>query len=447
MSTSPPDATVAGESTPEDRAAQEAAAGTSPAVEKALLGGNELVANSFREYVIGAAKRVRAGESGVLPVVAGVILIVIIFQTQDSKFLSTGNLTNLIEQSGVYILLGMAEVFVLLLGEIDLSVGFVAGVGATITAELATPPHNVNWFLAVLAGLAVCALIGLLQGLLITRLGLPSFVVTLGGLLGWGGFLLYLIETDKAATGGSIAVTSNVLNDIVNGFMSTTAGWIVMVAVVAAFAVLSLLQSRRRRLSGLVTPPLALTFLKIGTIAIAGVVLVLVCNANRSFGLGKLEGVPWVVPMMLVVLVVYSMLLGRTRFGRYLYAIGGNAEAARRAGISLNNIRLLAFVLCSFTAGLGGMIYLSQLGSVSSDVPGGNLVLYAIAAAVIGGTSLFGGRGKMIHAVLGGIVITTIYNGMSLIQIGPAGQQMVIALVLLAAVIVDAVARRGRDAK
>jgi D-xylose transport system permease protein len=213
---------------------------------------------------------------------------------------------------------------------------------------------------------------------------------------------------------------------------------------VGIYAALTIYQTQRRRRSGLVTPPLALTVLKIVAIAVAGVVLVLVCNKNRGFGLTKLVGVPWIVPVLLVVLVVYSMLLGRMRFGRYLYAIGGNAEAARRAGISLNNVRLAAFVLCSLTAGLAGMVYLSQLGSISNDIAGGNLVLYGIAAAVIGGTSLFGGRGKMSHAVLGGVVITTIYNGMGLIQIGPAGQSMVIALVLLAAVTVDAVARRGR---
>jgi D-xylose transport system permease protein len=447
MSTSPPDATVSGDAAPEDRAGLTPAETDAAVANEALLGGNELVANSFGEYVRGLGSRIRGGDSGALPVVIGLLIIVVIFQTKDSKFLSTGNLTNLIEQAGVFVLLGMAEVFVLLLGEIDLSTGFVAAVGASVTGELATTPHNVNWFLAVLAGLAVCVLIGLLQGLLITRLGLPSFVVTLAGLLGWAGFLLYLIQADKAATGGSIAVTSNVLNDLVNGFMSTTAGWVVLAVVVVVFAAVSLAQNQRRRSSGLVTPPVALIVVKIAAIAVAGVVLVLVCNANRGFNDTKLEGVPWVVPLLLGVLVIYSILLGRTRFGRYLYAIGGNAEAARRAGISLNNIRLAAFVLCSFTAGLAGMVYLSQLGSVSSDVPGGNLVLYAIAAAVIGGTSLFGGRGKMIHALLGGVVITTIYNGMSLIQIGSAGQQMVIALVLLAAVVVDAVARRGRDAR
>ncbi len=412
----------------------------------AVLGGNELVADTLGEYLTAQWKRIKGGESGALPVIIGLIIIVAIFQTQNSHFLSSGNLVNLIEQSGIFVLLGMAEVFVLLLGEIDLSVGYVAGVGAAITGELATTPHNVNWFLAVLAGLAACAAIGLIQGLLITRLGLPSFVVTLGGLLGWQGFVLWLIQKDKNAPGGSIPVTSNVLNDIVNGSMSVTAGWIVMVLAVAAFALLTLNQTRRRRAAGLVTPPLSLTAIKIALVAIAGVVVMLICSRNRGLGLITLKGAPWIAPLLVVVLVIYSLLLGRMRFGRYIYAIGGNAEAARRAGISLNTIRLLAFVLCSFTAGVAGMVYLSFQGSMSADIPGGDFVLYAVAAAVIGGVSLFGGRGRMSGALIGGVVLATIFNGMGLIQIGAAGQDMVIALVLLAAVTVDAIARRGRSA-
>jgi D-xylose transport system permease protein len=444
MPTPPSDADVASTHLPEDRPADDVDLTAAAVDDQAQI--LDPASASLSDYFHTFLKRVRNGDSGALPVVVGLLVIVIIFQTQNSKFLSTGNLTNLLEQSGVFILLGMAEVFVLLLGEIDLSVGFVGAFGATVTAELATNPHNVNWAVAIIVGLAVCAVIGAFQGLLITRLGLPSFIVTLAGLLGWEGALLYIIQHDKYATGGTVSVTSDVINDIVNGSMSPTAGWIVMILSVVAFAAVSLLREQRRRASGLVTPPIALTWLKITAVAIAGVLLVLVCNANRGLGFTKLEGVPWIVPIILVILVVYSILLGRMRFGRYLYAIGGNAEAARRAGINLNRIRLLAFVLCSATAGMGGIVYLSTLGSISSGVDGGNLVLYAVAAAVIGGTSLFGGRGKMIHAVLGGLIIATIYNGMGLIGLSAAAQLMVTALVLLAAVTVDALARRGRTA-
>jgi D-xylose transport system permease protein len=446
MSTSPPDAAVAGESTPPDDGGVESPDDASAAADRILLGGNELVANSLREYLGATYKRIRSGESGVLPVVVGLIIIVVIFQTQNSKFLSAGNLTNLLQQGGVFVMLAMAEIFVLLLGEIDLSVGFVGAVGAAITAEMVNPPHNVSWILAILAGLAACALIGIIQGVVITQLGLPSFVVTLAGLLFWGGFLLFFITHDTHASGGTIQIAdTGVINDIVNGSLSPSAGWIVMIAAVAAFAVMRTLGDRRRRSNGLVVAPYALTALKVAGMAVAGVILVVVCNHNRGRGVFVLRGVPWVVPIVAVIVVGYTFLLGRTRFGRYLYAIGGNAEASRRAGISLKTIKTLAFMLTSFTAGLGFVIYLSQLGSISTGVGGANYVLYAVAAAVIGGTSLFGGRGKMIHAVLGGVVITTIYNGMGLIQLGPAAQSMVIALVLLAAVIVDAVARRGRS--
>jgi D-xylose transport system permease protein len=416
---------------------------------RATVGANELVADTFGEYLVGQWKKIKGGDSGALPVIVGLVLIVVIFQIENSKFLTTGNLVNLIEQSGVFVMLGMAEVFVLLLGEIDLSTGFVAGFGAAITGELVAEPHNFNWFLAVLIGVAVCAAIGLVQGLIITKLGLPSFVVTLAGYLGVSGLLLYFLQHDKQATGGSIALpinhNGNIINDFVNGSMSDTVGWIVMIVLVAVYAALNLLRQARRRSTGLVAPPVTLLLVKIALVAAGGIAIVIISNHNRGFNGTHLSGVPWIAPIILGVLVVYSVLLGRMRFGRYLYAIGGNAEAARRAGISLTRIRVLAFVLCSFTAGMAGMVYLSQQGSIGADIPGGQYVLYAVAAAVIGGTSLFGGRGKMSQAVLGGIVITTIYNGMGLINIGTAGQEMVIALVLLAAVTVDAVARRGRS--
>jgi D-xylose transport system permease protein len=240
MSSSPPDATIAGEATPEDGSGIESPDAVSPTADHAALAGNELVAKSFGEYVRGVMKTIRTGDSGVLPVVIGLIIIVVIFQTQNSKFLSAGNLTNLLQQGGVFVMLAMAEIFVLLLGEVDLSIGFVGAVGAAITAEMVNPPHNVPWILAIIAGLAACALIGLIQGNIITQLGLPSFVVTLAGLLFWGGFLLYLITHDTHASGGTIQMPdSGVINDIVYGSLSPLAGWIVMIAAVGGHAATS----------------------------------------------------------------------------------------------------------------------------------------------------------------------------------------------------------------
>jgi D-xylose transport system permease protein len=397
--------------------------------------------STFAQYVVAWAKRIRYGESGVLPVVGGLILLVIIFQVKDSVFLSAGNLTNLLVQGSVFILLAMAEVWVLILGEIDLSAGYNAGVGAVITAILASPQHNFPWWLAIAIGMAATAAIGAVWAVIVIRLHIPSFVVTLAGLLALQGLLLYLVNL--YGSGGTIRITSSVLNDITNGNLTPTAGWIVGVASVALFAAYTLIRDGSRRRGGLVAPPMAITLLKVAAVAAAVVALVLICNTNRGV-LVTLQGVPYVVPVIAGFLVVYSFILSRTRFGRYQYAIGGNAEAARRGGVSLGWNRLWAFVLTGFTAGAAGIVYASRLGSISNNIDGGQLVLYTVAAAVIGGASLFGGRGKMVHALLGGLVIATIYNGMGLLGLAASYQYMVTALVLLAAVTIDALARRGR---
>jgi D-xylose transport system permease protein len=402
---------------------------------------------SLGAYLRSARTQLKNGEVGVLPVLAGLVLLVIIFQVQDSAFLSAGNLTNLMVQGAVFILLGMAEVFVLVLGEIDLSTGYVAGIGAVITCELASPQHNLPWWVSILAGLAATTAIGALQGTLITRLQLPSFVVTLAGLLGWEGVLIYLIQHAGGNNGGTIPISNNILNDIVNGNLSTAAGWIVMGVIVVTFSFFIFRRDAYRRSEGLTASPLVLTLIKIALLAVVGVGVILICNHNRGSAILPLHGVPWVVLVVLATLGIWTFLLGRTRYGRYLYAIGGNAEAARRAGVNLTRVRTAAFALSGLTSGAAGIIYASRLGSISTDIDGGTLVLYAVAAAVIGGASLFGGRGKMVHALLGGIVIAAIYNGMGLLGLGAAEQDMVTALVLIAAVTVDAVARRGRTTR
>jgi D-xylose transport system permease protein len=399
----------------------------------------EVGASSLGGYLRAWFVRLRAGESGVLPVIVGMFVISIIFQSLNSNFLTAGNLVNLLVQGAVFMMLAMAEVFALLLGEIDLSAGFVAGVSGVITAELLTTAHGSwPWWAAILAALAVCAAIGLLHGTLITRIGLPSFVVTLAGLLGWQGVMLSIL-----GNGGTLPIQDKVVNDIANANLTPAVSWIVMIALVALYGLTTWRKDARRRASGLVAPPATVAIVKIVGVAVAGVLLVLVCNADRGV-LTPIRGVPWVVLIVLGVVTMWSILLLRTRFGRHVYAIGGNAEAARRSGIRLARVRTLCFVLASFTAGMAGIIFASRLRSVSTNLDGGTLVLYAVAAAVIGGTSLFGGRGKAIHAVLGGIVIASIDNGMGLQGYSAASKNIVTAIVLIAAVTIDAVARRGR---
>jgi D-xylose transport system permease protein len=429
---------------PEHGAVTTESAPPSPEDVAASAAPPELLAGSVTEYARIWLSRIRSGESGALPVIVGLVVIVLIFQAKSSLFLSAGNLVNLMTQAAFIITLGMAEVFVLLLGEIDLAAGYTAGCGAVIALWLLA--LNYPWWVAVLAALAATTAYGALQGIIITRLRLPSFVVTLAGFLGLSGALLFLISASgNIGNGGSIILHNTVINDIESGYLTPVASWIVMIVLVALAGALQFLRDRRRRVSGLVAPPVSITLLKIAVMAIAGVVVVLVANTNRAVtAASTLSGLPWVVLIVLAILVGYTVLLGRTRFGRYVYAIGGNAEAARRAGINVNRIKVIAFALTGLTAGITGIILASYLGSISSNINGGQNVLNAVAAAVIGGTSLFGGRGKMLHAVLGGLVVGAIANGLQLLALGAPAQLMWTALVLLAAVTVDALTRRGR---
>jgi len=395
-------------------------------------------ADTAGAYLRASLVRIKGGETGILPVVGGLLLVSILFQSLNNHFLTAGNLVNLLVQAAVFSLLAMGEVFALLLGEIDLSAGFVAGLSAVVMAELVQPSVGWPWWAAIGAALVVCAVVGALQGSLITRIGLPSFVVTLSGLLFWQGVMLYIL-----GDGGSILIQDNVINDIGSGTLTRLAGWVVMLLVVGVFAMQTWRRDLRRRGAGLMAPPQSLTIAKILGVLLAGVLLVLLCNADRGFFV-PVFGVPWVILLVFAVVALWTFVLGRLKFGRYIYAIGGNAEAARRAGINLKMIRTTAFMLCSFTAGIAGVVYASRLRSISTALDGGTLVLYSVAAAVIGGTSLFGGRGKAMHGVIGGIVIAAIDNGMGLLGFSAAAKFIVTALVLLIAVTLDAVARRNR---
>ena len=424
-----------------DTGAQDEAMTAAAARKAELALPPDIAADSISGYLRASLARVKGGESGVLPVVGGLLLISILFQSLNSNFLTAGNLVNLLVQSAVFSLLAMAEVFVLLLGEIDLSVGFVAGVSGAFMATRISPAHDWPWPLAVAVALLICAGIGLLQGTIITRIGLPSFVVTLAGFLFWQGELLRIL-----GSGGSQPINNQAINDIASRAFTPTVGWILMLVLVGLYGGLVWRRdveapqgwAGRATAAGDAAQDRGCAGgrRRVGA-ALQYRIAAYSCRSGAC---------PWVVLLVLGVLVIWTFLLGRTKLGRYIYAIGGNAEAARRAGVDVMGVRTLAFVLCSFTAGIAGIVYASRLQSISTAVDGGTLVLYAVAAAVIGGTSLFGGRGKAVHGVLGGIVIAAIDNGMGLVGFTASAQYMVTALVLLAAVIIDALSRRGRVA-
>jgi D-xylose transport system permease protein len=412
----------------------------------------EIVAQSLGEYLRAWLVRIRSGDSGVLPVILGLIIITLVFQaiSPHHVFLSAVNVVNLFQQSAVFMVLAMAEGFALLLGEIDLSVGYVAAVGGVIGVQLVQPATTKwPWWGAIIAALAVCAAIGAWQGTLISRLRLPSLIVTLAGLLIFNGVMLILLLLGPFS-GYPLLAGSNpnvqVLYKLMWGSIDPTISWIAAGVVVGGLSLALWLSDARRRRSGLVAPPASLTLIKIVLIVAVAIAVVAICNINRA-NTGTLEGVPWAIPIVLAVYGAWALLLQRTRFGRYVYAIGGNPEAARRAGINLGRVRTWSFVLVAFTAGIAGLLYASYLGGMSNNVNGGQLVLYAVAAAVIGGTSLFGGRGKPIHGILGGLVIGSIYNGMYLLSLDVQWEFIVTGFVLLVAVTIDALSRRGAIAR
>jgi D-xylose transport system permease protein len=385
---------------------------------------------SFARQRVGA---LREGELGSIPIVVGIIVIAIYFQARNSNFLTAGNFVNLIAQMAAIMIIGTGIVFVLLLGEIDLSVGYVSGMGGVITALLLEPGKNVPTSVAVALGIGTGIAIGLLQGFFVARVGVPSFVVTLAGLLGWNGVLLQIIGSS-----GTIVIQNTFVNGIANQYMSHGLAWIVAILAVAAYAFRALANVYRRREAGLPNDPWAFVIGRIVVIAVAAIATVVIANSDR--------GLPYVTLIMLGTYVVWAFVAERTRFGRHIYAVGGNAEAARRAGINVANIKIAVFAISGGMAAIGGIVLASRLSSVDTSTGGGTILLYSIAAAVIGGTSLFGGRGTIKSAFLGAIVITMIDNGLGLLNVSAGTKYIVTALVLLAAVTLDSLSRRGRVA-
>jgi D-xylose transport system permease protein len=395
------------------------------------------------DYVRTLGTRLMTGESGMLPVIVALVLIAIVFQVENSKYLSAGNIVNIFAYSSIYIMFGIAETFSLLLSEIDLSIAAVGFVGAMIMTELMTYPNNWPWWVAVVVALGACALIGAIQGAIITRLRIPSFVVTLAGYLGWFGFLIFITNLDRAAVGGVLSIpSSNPIWGLVNKQMNPAAGWIVLAAAVAAFGVYAWARDARRRFQKLSAPPRSITALEIAGVAAGGALVVWICNLNRGTAFAVQRGVPYFVPVVVVIVAAWTILAGRTRFGRYVYAIGANPEAARRAGINVSRIRTAAFMMGSLTACFAGILFASRQYSMSITVTAGSFTLLGVAAAVIGGTSLFGGRGKPAYAVPGGLTVAALYFGLYLLGVSADGTYMAIAVMLVAAAAVDTLVRR-----
>jgi D-xylose transport system permease protein len=404
----------------------------------------ELLAQSLGQYLRAWWLRVRGGDSGVLPVVLAIVVVAVSFQVANSKFLSSQNLVNLFEQSTVYMVLAMAEIFALLLAEIDLSVGLVMALGSVVVAELVQPGRDWPWWAAIIVALLACAAFGAIQGWLVAKLKMPSFIVTLGGLLILEGVAIIFLGGALVSIGNSHYTNEVVLYDIFYGRFDPVVSWILLAVLVGAAGAGLWLRDTRKRRNGLETPPRSLTAMKIVLMAVAGIAVVAICNVNRAH-FGTIEGVPYIILIVLVVLVAWTVLLQRTRFGRYVYAIGGNAEAARRAGVSLPTVRIWGFVLAALTSGIAGVLFASWQVSLTTNIikTANSYVLLAVAAAVIGGTSLFGGRGKTIHGVLGGLVIGGIYNGLYLLGVSSQWIDVVVAAVLLAAATIDVLSRRG----
>ena len=384
--------------------------------------------------------RLRRGDSGMVPILIGTVLLAGYFEVRSSAFLTVGNLNNLFIQAAVFVLLGMAEIWLLLLGEIDLSLGFVAALSGATGVILTDTQFHWPWYSAVAVAMLLSMALGSLTGLAVIRLRLPSFIVSLALQIILLGFLLDV--TDSQGVGGTISITNTFLHDLVYGQLSKIWTVVAIVATVAAIVGQSFWRNVSRKKRGLETAPTVLLGMRAFFVVVCGGVAVWLFDANRGHFIA-IEGMPWAIVIVGGVLALSTFILNRTKAGRYIYAIGGNQEAARRAGIRVDAYRLLAFALAGLTAGIAGLLYVSNLNGVNNAVPGGTLVLYAVASAVIGGTSLFGGRGKMVHALIGGTIIAMIYNGMALLSTTAYMQYIATGLVLLAAVTVDKSAGRG----
>jgi D-xylose transport system permease protein len=403
------------------------------------LGPATSTSQSLGEVMSDYRARLKGGDVGALPALAGVIVLVLVFTFMSgTKFTNAFNFSNLILQGSATAVFAMGLVFVLLLGEIDLSAGYTGGVTAGIVGKLMND-HGVNWALAIVLGILCGALIGLSIGLLVAKLGVPSFVVTLAYFLGLQGVLLLL-----TGAGGTIPYRDDHVLAIMNKNLPLWLGWTLAVVTVVAYAVAGFLRRLNRARAGLPTPTLLVWVIKTVSFAIIVFAATAYLSKERSRNafIASLKGVPIALPIVLLLLVVLTFALTRTAWGRHVYAVGGNAEAARRAGISVAQVKISCFMVCSSMATIGGIMLASRTNSVNPQTGGSDTLLYAVGAAVIGGTSLFGGKGRPLDGLIGAMVVTVIVNGMTL-QGQPQGRvYMITGAVLLLAASVDAISRR-----
>jgi D-xylose transport system permease protein len=380
---------------------------------------------------------IRSGNLGVLPIVLALVGIIVFFSIQATNFFTAENFGNVIIQMAGTTMLAYGVVFVLLLGEIDLSISYVAGIGALTVAELQRPGSGpgLSGLIAMPLAIVACALIGATQGSIVAKIGVPSFVVTLAGFLIWQGVIVYRLQLP-----GSIIIQDRWINYTGSYYFSHIAGWLIAGIVAGGYALGALAGVIGKVRAGLAVPNWGLIVAKVAGLAVACFGTVAICN--HASVQGTPLGLPLAAVIIVLFLVVLTYLARRTTFGRHVYAVGGNAEAARRAGISVPRIRILVFMISSVMAAIGGIILAANVNSVDTNFGGGTLLLDAISAAVIGGTSLFGGRGEIRNAFLGGAVIATVSNGLNTANYNPGTIYIVTGSILLLAVTLDTVARR-----
>lgn len=450
--------------------------------------GIDTTSRSAGETVRDYFNRVRGGQLGALPALGALLLLILLFTGLSGDFLTVGNLANLLQQGAGNTIIAIGLVFVLLLGEIDLSAGTASGVTASVLALHFVGKGNLLgqmggpvfyafiaalavavvlavlmriWPGAVLSGLGIVLMlsgfppnawlemllavcvgggIGCLTGFLVAKVGIPSFVVTLALFIAWYGVILQLIGPR-----GTVSIRqSSVLFNVTNASLSVVNSWILFAITAVGYGAVMVYRHFSRLRKGLVAQPTALVVVQVVGVAVVAAAATYVLTLNRSPNpaFATIEGVPYVVPIVLALLVIGTFVLDRTRYGRHVYAVGGNREAARRAGINVPKIRMSVFVICSSVAAVGSIVYTSKVGSVDGNAGNGTVLLFAVGSAVIGGTSLFGGRGRIRDAVLGGLVLATVTNGLNLLGFSAAAVNVITGLVLMAAATVDALSRR-----